>query len=65
MRDSTSTMEPTHIRMHSMRNAREWAEKAFNNEKTGDAALFVMAAMLCGWLVYCLANAFEKGTYLM
>ena len=65
MRDLTSTIKNTHIRMPSMREAKDWAEKVFNNEKTADAALCVMAVMLCGWLVYCLANAFEKSTYLM
>ena len=65
MRDSTSTIKHTHIRVPLMGDAKHWAEKVFNNEKTADAALYVMAVMLCGWLVYCLANAFEKGTYLM
>ena len=65
MRDLTSTIKDTHIRMPSMRDAKDWAEKVFNNEKTADAALCVMAVMLCGCLVYSLANAFEKSTYLM
>jgi hypothetical protein len=65
MRDSTSTIRNSHIRIPSMRDAKSWTEKVFNNEKTGDAALFVMAVMLCGWLVYCLDNAFQKTTYLM
>ena len=63
MRDSTSTIK--HIHIPSVRDAKHWAEKLFNNEKTLDAALFVMAAMLCGWIVYCLANAFQKSAYLM
>ena len=63
MRDSMSTIKHTHI--PSLGDAKDWAEKVFNNEKTADAALFVMAVMLCGWLVYCLACAFEKNTYLM
>ena len=65
MRDSTSTIRHTHIRMPSMRSVREWAEKVFNSEKTVDAALGVLAIMLSGWLVYCLASAFQRGTYLM
>jgi len=65
MRDSTRTIRHTHIRIPSMGDAKDWAEKVFNNEKTADAALCVMAVMLCGWLVYSLANAFEKSTYLM
>ena len=65
MRDSTSMIKHTHIRVPSTRDAKHWAENLFNNEKTADAALCVMAVILCGWLVYCLANAFEKGTYLM
>lgn len=65
MRDSTSTIKHAHISVSSMGDAKHWAENVFNNEKTADAALCVMAVMLCGWLVYCLANAFEKCTYLM
>ena len=65
MRDSTSTIKHTHIHIPSIRNAKDRAEKVFNNEKTADAALCVMAVMLCGWLVYCLASAFERGPYLM
>ncbi|GEM_PF-4500678 len=65
MRDSTSTIRHTHTHPPSMRDAKDWAEKVFNNEKTADAALCVMAVMLCGWLVYCLANAFQRSTYLM
>jgi hypothetical protein len=51
--------------MPSVRDAREWADKVFNSEKTVDAALGVLAIMLSGWLVYCLAKAFERCTYLM
>ena len=65
MRDSTNTIRRTHIRMHSARGAREWAEKVFNSEKTVDAALGVLATMLSGWLVYCLAKALERCTYLI
>ena len=65
MRDSTSTIRHTHIRIPSMGDAKDRAEKVFNNEKTADAALCVMAVILCGWLVYCLANAFQRSTYLM
>ena len=65
MRNTTSTIKHTHIRMPPMRDAKDWAEKVFNNEKTADASLCVLAVMLCGWLVYCLANAFEKSAYLM
>lgn len=65
MRESTNTIKNTHIRIPSMRDAKDRAEKVFNNEKTADAALCVMAVMLFGWLVYCLASAFQKGTYLM
>ena len=65
MRDSTSTIKHTDIRMPSMGDAKDWAEKVFNKEKTADAALCVMAVMLCGWLVYCLASAFQRSAYLM
>jgi len=51
--------------MPSARDAKHRAQKVFNSEKTTDAALFVMATMLCGWIVYCLANAFRNSTYLM
>jgi len=65
MRDSTSTIRHTLIRRPSMRNAKDWAEKVLDSERTADTALFVMAVMLCGWLVYCLVNAFQKSTYVV
>ena len=65
MRGSTHTMKNTHINMPSTRDAKDWAEKVLHSEKTADAALVVMAVMLCGWLVYCLANAFRNSAYLM
>jgi hypothetical protein len=65
MRDSTSTIKHTHMHMPSMRDAKDRAEKVFNNEKTADAAFCVMAVILCGWLVYCLASAFQRSAYLM
>ena len=65
MRESTSTIKHTHIHIPSIRDAKDRAEKVFNNEKAADAALCVMAVILCGWLVYCLSNAFQKSTYLM
>jgi hypothetical protein len=48
-----------------MRNAKDRAERLFARERTADAALSVLAVMLCGWLVYCLANAFQNSTFLM
>lgn len=67
MRDSASTMRRTHIHIHTpwMRGAKDWPEKVFNNEKAMDAALGVMAIMLSGWLVYCLARAFDRCTYVI
>ena len=58
MSDSTRTIKHIHIRIPGIREAKGWAEKVFSSEKTADAALLVMAVMLCGWLLYCLARPF-------
>jgi len=39
--------------------------KLLSNEKTTDAALLAMAAMLCGWLLYCLAKPISECRYLL
>lgn len=65
MRGSTSTSKHTHLHVPSMRELKDWAVNLFSKEKTADAALLVIATMLCGWLLYCLANAFNHSTYLM
>jgi hypothetical protein len=65
MRGLTHTMKNTHIHIPSRRDAKEWAETVLHSDKTVDAALVVMAVMLCGWLVYCLANAFRNSAYLV
>jgi len=65
MRGSTHTIKNTHIDIPSTRDAKDWAEKVLHNDKTTDAALVLMAIMLCGWLVYCLAKAFSNSAYFM
>jgi len=65
MRGSTHTMKNTTVHIPSRWDSKDWVEKVLHNEKTADAALVVMAVMLCGWLVYCLANAFRNSAYLM
>ncbi len=65
MRGSTNSIKHTHTHIPSMEGVKDWVEKVFNSDKTVDAALFVMAVMLCGWLVYSLSKAFQNSTYVM
>ena len=58
MSGSARTIKHSHIRMPGIRDAKNGAEKVFTSEKAVDAALLVIAVMLCGWLLYCLARPF-------
>jgi hypothetical protein len=60
MSGSTRTIRHTHIRIPGFRDARDLAEKVFTGEKAADAALLVLAVMLNGWLLYCLARPFAN-----
>ena len=65
MRDSTKTIKHAHLRLPSIKDLKEWAERVFNSDRTVDAALVTISVMLCGWLVYCLSRAVSEGRYLM
>ena len=60
MSGSTRAIKHSHIRMPGIRDAKDWTEKVFTSDKAADAALLVMAVMLIGWLLYCLARPFAE-----
>jgi len=58
MRASQNTIKHENIRIPTIRDLKDLAEKAFHGPKAADAVLFTVTAGLYGWLLYCLARPF-------
>ena len=65
MRGSTKTIKHVQLHMPTIRDVKYWAVTLLSKEKTTDAALFTMAVILCGWLLYCLAKPISECRYLL
>ena len=65
MRGSTKTIKHLHIHTPVITDVKHWAMSLFTNEKMTDAALFTMAVMLSGWLLYCLAKPISECQFML